>query len=259
MEELGGGITNQGSVFRQDDLVVRPAPLNAATLHRLLRHLARSGIPVPVPDGLDGSDELVRFIPGSTSVPPYPNPWVRSDSALWGIGHLLRHLHDASVKFDRTGCAWSSELADPEGGPVVCHNDVSIENVVFERGKLTGLLDFDFAAPGRRVWDLAMTARYWAPLQDPVSAAATGRDHLDPFARVRILFDSYGAGETERLEFVPTLLAAEEKGLEFVMARVERGDDAFIRMWQDLGGEERHKRRMAWIDEHSESLAECLG
>jgi Ser/Thr protein kinase RdoA (MazF antagonist) len=43
----------------------------------------------------------------------------------------------------------------------VCHNDVCIENVVFDdRREAVGLLDFDFAAPGRAVRDLVHTARY---------------------------------------------------------------------------------------------------
>ena len=31
-----------------------------------------------------------------------------------------------------------------KGGPIVCHNDVCLENVVFRDGEAVGLLDFDF-------------------------------------------------------------------------------------------------------------------
>ena len=51
-------------------------------------------------------------------------------------------------------------MADPEGGPVVCHNDVCLENVVFRNGEAVALLDFDFAAPGRPVYDLACFAAH---------------------------------------------------------------------------------------------------
>lgn len=54
---------------------------------------------------------------------------------------------------------------------MLCHNDVCPENVVFRNGRATALIDFDLAAPGRAVWDVAMTARYWVPMLDPTSAA----------------------------------------------------------------------------------------
>ena len=50
-------------------------------------------------------------------------------------------------------------MADPDGGSVMCHNDVCLENVVFRDGRAVTLLDFDFAAPGRRSFDLAAFAR----------------------------------------------------------------------------------------------------
>jgi len=58
----------------------------------------------------------------------------------------MRAFHDASYQFDSAGLEWSREMADTVGGPVVCHNDVCLENVVFREGVAIGLLDFDFAA-----------------------------------------------------------------------------------------------------------------
>jgi thiamine kinase-like enzyme len=58
-------------------------------------------------------------------------------------------MHDVSTtvpfEFDAT---WSSEMADPLGGELFCHNDVCLENVVFRDEVAVGLLDFDFAARG---------------------------------------------------------------------------------------------------------------
>jgi Ser/Thr protein kinase RdoA (MazF antagonist) len=73
-----------------------------------------------------------------------------------------------------------AHLADPRGGALVCHNDVCPENVVFRDDQAIAILDFDFAAPGRRVWDLTMAARTWIPLVPPLGndgGGAAGRAH----------------------------------------------------------------------------------
>lgn len=230
--------------------MLRPAPPNASTLHRLLDHVVSKGFPAPEPvDFGQDEREALRFIAGEVSVPPYREPWVRSDSTLIEVGRFLRSYHEAVEGFAPTADAeWSVELADPSGGTLICHNDVCIENVVFDGGRTVGLLDFDFAAPGRPLWDLVMTARYWVPLLDPISADATGRGHLDVLARVRILADAYGLEEVDRQSFASVLLEIEEVALNFVLGRIERGEAAFIRMWDDLGGETRHLRKMAWLE-----------
>lgn len=197
----------------------------------------------------DDGREALRFIPGRVSVPPYPEQWVRADRTLGEVGRLLRSYHDALEGFVPCDEAeWSTELADPAGGETICHNDVCIENVVFDGGRAAGLLDFDFAAPGRPVWDLAMAARYWVPLLDPQSAAATGRDLLDPFSRLRLLADAYGLDGAGRGAFSVVLVEVEDVALRFVLGRVEKQDAAFIRMWNELEGRTRHRRKMAWLE-----------
>lgn len=249
VEELQGGVANAGSVVRDGDVVLRPAPANVRTLHRLLEHLASREFPSPVPLGVrEDGREALRFIAGETSMPPYPHQWVRSGDTLTQVGRLLRALHDATRGFAaRSDSCWSRDLADPRGGAVICHNDICIENVVFSNGTVVGLLDFDFAAPGRPEWDLAMTARYWVPLQDPISAAASGRGSLDVFGRVRQLADAYGADDEIRQTFTAVLIEIEEVALQFVMERVDREVKAFVKMWNELGGNERQRRKMDWL------------
>jgi hypothetical protein len=55
----------------------------------------------------------------------------QSDDAVASVASLIRGLHDASVDLAFDDASWSSELADSKGGPVICHNDVRLENVVF--------------------------------------------------------------------------------------------------------------------------------
>lgn len=259
-EQLHGGVDNAGKVVREGDVVLRPAPENAETLHALLEFLASSGFPAPRPLGLrDDGREALRFIPGETSTPPYPEEWVTANETLIEIGRTLRALHDTTRDFVAAPDAvWTTDLADPQGGEVVCHNDVCIENVVMSSGKVAGLLDFDFAAPGRPTWDLAMTARYWVPLRDPTSAAATKRDHLDPLARVRVLADAYGADEQVRQDFPGVLMEIEDVALQFVLNRVNKGVPAFVEMWNDLGGHEWHHRKTSWLTDNQSRIEDAL-
>ena len=62
-----------------------------------------------------------------------------------------------SASSPRRARRWSDEMRDPDplGDVVICHNDVCPENVVYRDGVAVALLDFDFAAPGRRVYDVA--------------------------------------------------------------------------------------------------------
>jgi len=260
VEQLQGGIDNAGKVVREGDVVLRPAPANAETLHSLLEFLASNGFRSPQPVGLrpDGREAL-KYIPGETSTPPYPHEWVKADETLAEIGRMLRALHDTTRGFvPARDAVWTTDLADPQGGEVVCHNDVCIENVVVSSGRVAGLLDFDFAAPGRPVWDLAMTARYWVPLRDPISAAATNRDHLDPFVRVRVLVDGYGANQQIRRDFTGVLMETEEVALRFVLNRVDQGIAEFVEMWNDLGTHDWHRRKMAWLTDNQSRIDDAL-
>ncbi|MGH9243795.1 MAG: phosphotransferase [Acidimicrobiales bacterium] len=257
-EQLEGGLANTGRVTRVGDVVRRPAPPNAPLLHSLLRHLARRAFRAPRPHALEEDGyELPGFVPGDVPIAPYPS-WASTDSALAGVARLLRRFHDSVADFEIPDDAqWNVELADPHGGPVVCHNNVCLENVVFSAGTPIALLDFDFAAPGRPVWDVVHAARYWIPLTDPALAVASGRGQGDPFARLRRFVDAYGLDAEDRRAFPDILLEAEEVAVGFVTGRVSRGESAFIEMW-DTAGQERFRRKMAWLERNLRTLREAL-
>ncbi|HZT66572.1 MAG TPA: phosphotransferase [Acidimicrobiales bacterium] len=137
-------------------------------------------------------------------------------------------------------------MADPEGGPVVCHNDVCLENVVFRDGLAVALLDFDFAAPGRRIFDLAAFARMCIPIDDDVSAARLGWHPSDRPRRLRLVCDAYGLDAGGRGGVLRALDGSIARGGEFVRRRAEAGDPGFVKIWADMGGMERYDRRRAW-------------
>ncbi len=201
-EVLQGGVANAGAVVRSGAHVLRPAHAHSASVHALLRHLRDRGFEgAPEVVGFDGEDrERLVFVPGDVPLPPFP-PWWQHDAVLASMAALLRRFHDAAREFEPAPDAtWSDELRDPTPGvdAVLCHNDVCPENVVFDDGAAIALIDFDFAAPGRREWDLGAMAMMCAPLDPPEIAARLGMEMLDPVQRVRVEADGYGLDASGR-------------------------------------------------------------
>jgi len=91
-------------------------------------------------------------------------------------------------------------MADPAGGPVICHNHVCLENVVFREGRAVALIDWDFAAPGRPVYDLAQMARMCVPVDDGESAARVGFVAADRPSDFGLCVTRYGLTRTKRAD-----------------------------------------------------------
>jgi Phosphotransferase enzyme family len=258
-EVLAGGVANAGAVTRVGGHVLRPANSHSESIHGFLRALRAAGFEgasMPVGIDPDGRERLV-FIEGNVAVPPFP-AWVQTEELLGSVAILMRRFHDASRRADLTGLTWSREMADPMGGPIVCHNDVCLENVVFRDGLAVGLLDWDFAAPGRPVYDLAAFARMCIPVDDDLSSARLGFAPADRPARLRLVADSYGLHADGRQEFVSVLTESIGRGGEFVRRRVDAGDPNFITMWNQIGGMERYDRRRRWWREHHTEFARAM-
>jgi hypothetical protein len=247
-EVLQGGVANAGAVTRVGQHVLRPSNPQTTSVHDFLHRLGRAGFDgasIPVGVDPDGRERLM-FIEGDVALPPYP-AWAQTDEALASISVLLRRFHQASSSLDATGLHCSDEMADPLGGPFVCHNDVCLENVVFRDGVAVGLVDFDFMAPGRAEFDLAQFARMCVPIDDDISASRLGWMWADRPARLRLVADVYGLDVTGRRALLEILEGSIERGGQFVRRRVEAGDPNFIAMWNDMGGMERFDRRRRWF------------
>ncbi|OWY62090.1 hypothetical protein B7486_60295, partial [cyanobacterium TDX16] len=248
---LAGGVANAGAVVKVGEHVLRPSNSHSPLIHRYLRALRAAGFDGasdPVGIDPDGRERLV-FIDGDVAMPPFP-AWVQTDAALVSLARLMRSLHDAARTFAADPAdTWSDEMADAAGGTagsIVGHNDVCLENVVFRDGEAVGLLDFDFAAPGRPVWDLAAMARMCVPIDDAENATRLGWAPADKPARLRLVADAYGLDAAGRAELVEVLGAVMHAGGAFVRRRVEAGEQPFIEMWERMGGQERFDRRRRW-------------
>jgi aminoglycoside phosphotransferase (APT) family kinase protein len=259
--EMAGGIANAGAVTRDGDHVLRPSNPHTPTIHAFLRFLREEGFtgasnPVGVdPDGRERLD----YIAGDVAVPPYP-AWAQTDMALATAAALLRRLHDVSARYvPPPDATWSDEMADPVGGTVICHNDVCLENIVYRDQVAVGLLDFDFAAPGRRVHDVATFARMNVPLDTDDDAVLLGRTPpFAPFRRLRVVADAYGL-PPDRSALLDRLAAGIERGGEFLQRRLDEGNEAFRAMVESTGGMAKFDRRRAWFAANRERFADALG
>jgi hypothetical protein len=129
---------------------------------------------------------------------------------------------------------------------------------VFRDGSAVGLIDFDYAAPGRPVYDLTQMARMCVPVDDQANAQQLGWVPTDRPARLRIVADAHGLDSGGRRLLLELLSDSIARGGEFVRRRVEAGDAPFIKMWNELGGQERFDRRRRWWADERAAFASAL-
>jgi aminoglycoside phosphotransferase (APT) family kinase protein len=258
-EQLHGGISNAGRVARDGLHVLRPAGPHTASVHAFLRAVRDAGFDgVPDPVGIDADGrERLTYVEGDVPTPPYP-PWSQTDAALASIARLLRGLHDAARDFDPGGLCWDDALADPAGGPIACHNDVEPSNVVFRDGTAVALIDFDLAAPGRPVYDLAHLARLCVPIEDDLDRARMGWLPADQPARLRLVADAYGLDQHGRADLLSAVDDALGRIEGTVRAAVAAGDAAAIEAVHRTGGIGKYERRRRWWARHHEDFEAAL-
>lgn len=264
-EPLVGGITNAGAVVRVGPHVLRPPTANTASIHAYLRAVHAAGFdgaPEPIGVEPDGRERLT-YLEGDVPTIPYP-AWCQTDAALVSIVHLMRQLHDSAADFAAEAHAWSDELADPVVGrldpaeTIMCHNDLEFANIVFRDGVAVGFIDFEFAAPGRRVFDLAQMARLCVPIEADLDRERVGWLESDRPGRLRLVADAYGLDENGRAAF----LAAVDDALNSIETAVRRsvanGVPGAVALWNRTGGAERYERRRRWWADNKPRFAEAL-
>ena len=180
MEEeilTGGRVTAQ--VVRRGEFVHRTPCKNAAFVHQVLEFLEAGGVEgVPRYRGLDQQGrEVLTFLPGQ--VPP-------------DLGFFTQAQCCQAVERMK---AFHSCLRDFPGCPpgwIVCHNDLSPCNYVFQEGRPVGIIDWDAAAFGHPLDDLAYALWLWLDLGNEEYSYATVRQ------RMGVMLDAYGVAAGER-------------------------------------------------------------
>jgi aminoglycoside phosphotransferase (APT) family kinase protein len=182
---LHGGRDTQG-VVRVGSTVRRPVRANSAFVHELLIHLEHAGFErVPRFLGHDeGGREVLSFVAGDV---PADLDAHHSDAVLAEAARMIAEYHRAVA-----GC----KLAGSE--EIVCHNDLSPCNFAFRDGLPWGVFDFDGAAPGSRVHELAYALFTW------LNVGTDGPPPVEQGRRARVFLDAYGASSSPLL--VPKML-----------------------------------------------------
>ena len=166
----------------------------------LMAHLARAGVEVPAPEP-DRTGSLFSMLNGRPASlvqridgVPVDEPSVADCAA---VGAALGRLHIASQRYrarltNRRGPAWWRQAARsvrahlddgqnellaneikyqtgfgkvklPKGA---IHGDLFCDNVLFADGRVTGIIDFGFAATDFLAYDLAITVNDWCVHED---------------------------------------------------------------------------------------------
>ena len=181
--------------------------------------------------GREADVEILEFMAGAVAVPPFP-AWSASDELLVSVAELQRRYHEAVADFrPPAGAVWGDGPPPREfGGTLVCHNDLCLENVVVSEGRAVAFIDFDFAAPVDRLWDIAIALRHWGPMWDPVDLDEHQVD-VDAIARCGRFLDAHGLTVDERERTIDALLVFSDRALEFVRAQAEAGHTGHLAQW----------------------------
>lgn len=251
-EILTGG--NVSFVYRSGDTVRRELKADSTKIHKLLKHLEKKGFGyAPKFLGIDERGrEILSFIEGEAGNDPLKE-YMWSDNVLKEIAKMLRLYHDAVSDFPLLD-DWKPIDNTPDKVEVLCHNDFARYNIIFNQKRPIGIIDFDVAGPGPRLWDIAYTLYTCVPLSR-YYLSETGEavyyyslKHANRVKqRVKLFFESYGEGiDEDYLEMVCLRL----EGLcKTIKRKALEGDIAFQKMI-DEGHLEHYQNDIKFIHEH---------
>ncbi len=245
-EILPGG--NMTAVVRVGDTVRRAAGPWTPTIHAFMRHLRSNGFGlVPEPLGLDERGrEIISLLPGAPASYPLPQ-YAWTDATLSAVARTLRAYHDASASFrPEAGARWQWPSYEPP--EVICHNDFAPYNLMFEDGRLTGVIDLDLASPGPRVLDLAYAAYRFVPLTDPANPDAPFPGRAEQVRRLARFCAAYGGPRPS--EVLDAAAAKLRELVAFIAHRAAAGDGAQQAMLA-RGDVAIYERDIAYLDEFS--------
>ncbi len=167
---------------RVGDTVRRFTGPHSPFVHYLLRHLEAVGFGgAPRLLGVDEwGREILTFVEGE--VPHDFGSYSPSDAKLANAARLIRRFHDATA---------GSALA--AGAEIVAHNELGPHNTVFVGDEPVAFIDWDDAAPGTRLFDLANAV--WCF----VDVGEGGCPVAEQARRVRLICDAYGWRDTDAI------------------------------------------------------------
>lgn len=224
---LEGGINQVAQVGQT---VRRTVGAWSASVHELLEHLEASGLAgAPRFLGIDQDGrEILSLVAGET-----PGPMMLGPAVLESAAGLLRRYHDEVEGWKPTVGAWQTPPV-PVGEPeVICHNDTAPWNLIARDGAIVAFVDWDTAAPGPRMWDLAYLAYTLVPLAAPENLEPMGWPSPTPvherLARIR---DAYGCTPAQWDTFLDTIPARVRAAYDTMRTWATEGRPGWQAQWE---------------------------
>ncbi len=238
---LPGGFVNR--VVRVGDTVRRGLSDRADFVHRLLRYFEQhrwTGAPRLL--GVDEQGrEVLTFVDGFVAWPD-PTDRVSSTESLVEVARLVRQFHDLTA---------GTPLAGEQ--EVVCHNDLSPKNTVYRDGgaglRPVVFLDWDNAAPGARIHDLAHMCWQYLNLGPAVDDLATAS------YRLRVMCDAYGL--VDRTPVVETIMWWQDRCWRGIEDGAQAGDATMTGL-RDSGAVRSVRAAYNWVVAHRAELETTL-
>jgi tRNA A-37 threonylcarbamoyl transferase component Bud32 len=233
----GGYVT---SPVRLGDTVRRRPGVRAEFVHRLLRRFEEAdwhGAPRFL--GFDESGrEMLSYLDGHVAWEARQPAGVTSAASLCRVGQLVREFHDLTA---------GTELAGSD--EVICHNDLSPRNTIY-RDDGSGLrpvafIDWDLAAPGRRIHDVALACWQYLALGPAVKDVDAAVENM------RVICGGYGPGY--RSDLVPTILWWQDRCWRGIDEGARAGDPGMLRL-RDIGAVGQVQADYRWTEQHRLAL-----
>ena len=105
---------------------------------------------------------------------------------------MVRQFHDISLDFTNSK-------------KVVCHNDLSPCNTVFQNNRPVGIIDWDSAAPGERWEDLTYILWLW------INIGSHRRSEINILGQMKTALSAYNADKKTLANFADKLIWRMEK------------------------------------------------
>lgn len=247
----GGNVTK---VYRSGNTVRRETKPESERIHALLKHLEDKEFHyAPRFLGIDEKGrEIQSFMEGEPGHYPLKE-YMWSNEVLQQIARVLRLYHDSVSDFSFDD-QWASLDLTPEPREIICHNDFAPYNMIFNGHQPVGMIDFDVAAPGPRLWDIAYTLYTCVPLSRFTLSVSGEKIYYDPQLhaasrkeRIALFFEAYG--EEWKPEYMEMVLLRVEAMCQTIARKASEGDVAFQKMMEE--GHIRHYQDdIAFISKH---------
>ncbi|UCM91632.1 phosphotransferase [Streptomyces marincola] len=177
-----------------------------------------------------------------------PQGWARvvDDAGLVAFARFLRGDHDAVAGFRLPeGLSWCTGESRPGEGEVVCHGDFGPWNIVWRGAAPVGILDWDYARPARRLYNVAYALEYVAPFRDDDECLRWLQYSEPPDRRHRLELFATAYGLTSTTGLVDAVIDVQQDTIEQVRRLAERGNQPHVH-WVAEGHLDELGQRVAW-------------